>query len=138
MTSLSLVFGEKKLWNLDTFYTIFVYICKITYHICKPIKRQKYSIISLVSTKYFNQNQSILLWKNLGWFKKKHYTIFVDKKKILLTSAKKAPFWLYNSSHNSYYSYKVWILQPLLLKTKAEVGVNLLPNGKTLPWKPHA
>ena len=50
-------------------------------HICKPIKRQKYNIISLVSTKYFNRNQSIILWKNLGPFKKKHYTIFVDKKK---------------------------------------------------------
>ena len=50
-------------------------------HICKPIKRQKCSIISLVSTKYFNQNQSILFWKNLGSLKKKHDTIFVDKKK---------------------------------------------------------
>ena len=30
-------------------------------HVCKPIKRQKYDIISLVSTKYFNQSQSILL-----------------------------------------------------------------------------
>ena len=106
-------------------------------HICIPIKRQKYNI-SLVSTKYFNQNQSILSWKNLGSFKKKHYTIFVDKKKILLTSAKKAPFWLYNSSHNSYYSYKILILQSLSLKTNVGVGVNLLPNGQTLPWKPHA
>ena len=59
-------------------------------HICKPIKRQKYNIISVVSTKYFNRNQSILLWKNLGSFKKKkHYTVFIYKKKTLLTSAKK-------------------------------------------------
>ena len=30
-------------------------------HICKPIKRQNYNIISLLSTKYFNRKQSILL-----------------------------------------------------------------------------
>ena len=30
-------------------------------YICKPIKRQKYNIISIVSTKYFNWNQSILI-----------------------------------------------------------------------------
>ena len=51
----------------------------MSYHICKPIKRQKYNIITLV-TKYFNQNQSILFCKKLGPFKKKHYTVFVDKK----------------------------------------------------------
>ena len=50
-------------------------------HIWKPIKRQKYNIISIVSTKYFNWNQSILLGKKLEWLKKKHYSIFVDKKK---------------------------------------------------------
>ena len=50
-------------------------------NICKPIKRQKYNIITLVSTKYFNRNQSILLGKKLGSFKKKHYTMFIDKKK---------------------------------------------------------
>ena len=107
-------------------------------HVCEPIKRQKYNIISLVSTKYFIQNQIILFWKNLGWFKKKHYTIFVDKKKIMLTSAKNAAFWLYNTSHNSYYSYKVSILQSLSLKTKVGVGVKLLPHDQTLSWKPHA
>ena len=30
-------------------------------HICKPIKRQNYNIISLLSTKYINRKQTILL-----------------------------------------------------------------------------
>ena len=41
-------------------------------HICNPIKRQKYDIINLVSTKYFNRNLSA-----------------TKKKKKLLTSVKK-------------------------------------------------
>ena len=67
---------EKKSGHILNNFCVYV-----QYHICKPIKRQKYNIISLVSTKYFNRNQSIILWKNLGPFKKKHYTIFVDKKR---------------------------------------------------------
>ena len=135
MALLSLGVGKK---TMKSGYILNNFCVYVQSHICKPIKRQKYNIISLVCTKYFNQNQSILLWKNFGSFKKKHYMIFVDKKIILLTSAKNAPFWLYNSSHNNYYSYKVSILQSLSLKTKVEVGVNLLLNDQTLPWKPHA
>ena len=78
ITSLSLVVGEKK---KKSEYILNIFCVYVQNHICKPIKRQKYNIISLVSTKYFNRNQSIILWKNLGPFKKKHYTIFVDKKK---------------------------------------------------------
>ena len=135
MTLLSLVAGKK---TMKSGYILNNFCVYVQNHICKPIKLQKYNIISLVSTKYFNQNQSISLWKNWGLFKKKkHYTIFVDKKKELLTSAKNAPFWLYNSSHNSYYSYLVSILQSLSLKIKVGGEVILLPNTQTLTWKPH-
>ena len=138
MTSLSLVVGEK---TMKSGYILNNFCVYVQNHIFKPIKRQKYNVIALVSTKYFNRSQSILLSKNLGPFKKKRYTIFVDKKKML-TSAKNTPFWLvviWNKSyHSSYYSYKVSTLQSLSLKAKTGGGLNLLPNVQTPPWKPQA
>ena len=53
---------------------------------CNPTKWQKYNTISIVPTKYFNWNQVILLWKKLESFKKKHYTILFDKKKMLMSA----------------------------------------------------
>ena len=89
MKSLSLVAGEKTMKSGHILNNFCVYVQN---PICKPIKRQKYNIISLVSTKYFNRNQSILFWKNLGSFKKKHHTIFVDKKKNCWRQQKKDHF----------------------------------------------
>ena len=40
-------------------------------HICKPIKRQKYDIINLVSTKYFNRNLSSTKKKKIADVSKK-------------------------------------------------------------------
>ena len=56
MTSLSLVVVKKNDGNILNNFCVYV-----QNHICKSIKRQKYNIISVVSTKYFNRNQSILL-----------------------------------------------------------------------------
>ena len=57
MTLLSLVVGEKnnEIW---IHFRQFLCICAKSH---METKRQKYDIISFVSTKYFNQNQSILL-----------------------------------------------------------------------------
>ena len=73
-------------------------------HVCKPIKRQNYNIISLLSTKYINRKQTILLWKNSRSLKKKYHTIFVEKKKNADVSKKKAPSWLVAIWNKSYYS----------------------------------
>ena len=58
MTLFLLVAGRKTMKSGNILNNFCVHLQN---HIYKPIKRQKYNIISLVSTKYFSQNQSILL-----------------------------------------------------------------------------
>ena len=61
-------------------------------HIRKPMKWQKYNIVSIESNKYFSRNLSILLW-SLGSLRRST-TRFSPTRKKLLTSAKNRPFWM--------------------------------------------
>ena len=57
----------------------------------RPIKRQKYIINSLISTKYFNQNQKYIIIKQLGDIQEVLYDFCRLSTRKLLTSAKNVP-----------------------------------------------